>query len=134
MTAARDQVAELLLLAGRAEASIDESLTVVGYMGVRKVAISKEEAFGPPFNMFAVSVASPNRGGAEKPYRGVKDIMFCRTPEVANFIVALINFGGAIVAERSDGDAHPAIEKELRLTEQIVGIDPSEPVPGRTPA
>lgn len=121
-----DQIAELQLLAARAEASVDASMAAVRYASTRRLATAIEKAGGPttesydsfstPFNMFALSIDG-------------RDIMFCRTPEIAKFIVALLNFGGAIVAECSKKDTRAAIEKELSLMELIAGVDRNEAWP-----
>lgn len=99
VTISGHRVAELKLLAARAEASLDASLTNVRYTSVRGVHLQAEQDRGAPirpFSMFAVSVVDPT-----VPFgKGVvKDVMFCRTPEIAKFIVALLDFGSDIVAE-----------------------------------
>lgn len=96
-----NQIAELQLLAARAEASIDESFANVRYTSVRNVCLALGDAppsglIGKPFGMFAISTI---KAGTPFGLGIKKDIMFCRTPEIAKFIVALLNFGGAIVAE-----------------------------------
>jgi len=122
---APDQIAELQLLAARAEASVDASFGSARYCGIRDVALQESTGFSAPFHVFAISVSLDGPPGT----RGaVHDAMFCRTPEIAKFIVALLNFGGAIVAECSE-----RIEKEIDLLEEISGVDRSTPLPGRTP-
>lgn len=116
-------VAELQLLAQRAEASVDASMGTAKYSSTRNVATLTGGRISPPFNMFAISVAADDESHP--------DIMFCRTPEIAKFIVALLNFGGAVVAECSEKDTRAAIEKELSLVEIITGVDRNDAWPGQ---
>jgi hypothetical protein len=93
------RIAELQLLAARAEASVQMSLGTARYTSVRTVAFMHDAGShrtGPSstaFKMFAVSAETEGRP---------RDIMLCRTPEMANFFVALLKFGGEIVAKCGD--------------------------------
>jgi hypothetical protein len=98
------EIEELQLLAARAEASVDASFATSKYAGIRDVALEESVGFSVPFHMFAISVSLDGPTGT----RGtIRDAMFCRTPEIAKFIVALLNFGGAIVAEHQLADPAP---------------------------
>lgn len=88
------QIAELRLLAARAEASIDASLATARYAGVRDVGMVGRGGLSEAFKMFAVSVSIDGDR--------IRDAMFCRTPETAKFIVALLDFGAEIVAQSVD--------------------------------
>jgi hypothetical protein len=87
--------AELQLLAARAEASVDASLGTARYTSLRNIEFVHDRhsprvgASSSPFAMSAISADVDGRP---------RDVILCRTPELAKFIVALLEFGGSVVA------------------------------------